>query len=59
MTPKHYQFKIQPIEAIEDWGLGFSLGNVIKYVARAGRKGRAKDDLIKAKYYLDRHLRQL
>ncbi len=36
--PAHYnQGKIEVIEAIEDWKIGFHLGNAIKYIARAGR----------------------
>jgi hypothetical protein len=53
--PRHYtQGKIQPIEAIEDWRLGFHLGQVIKYVARAEHKGSKLEDLKKAKWYLER-----
>ena len=29
---------IEAIDAIEAWELGFHLGNVVKYIARAGRK---------------------
>lgn len=60
--PKHYNFSdLQPIDAIEKWGLNFHLGNVIKYVARAGKKDPTKEleDLLKAQYYLDRHIKQL
>ena len=37
----HYGDKADPYEAIKvirAWGLNFSLGNVLKYVARAGKK---------------------
>lgn len=54
--PCHYQVgKIEPIEVINDWNLGFNLGNVIKYIARAGRKPDETilDDLRKARFYLD------
>jgi hypothetical protein len=54
-NPPHYKgTAVEPIDAIEAWGLGFVLGNVIKYVARAGRKGDRLEDLRKAKFYLDR-----
>lgn len=33
--------------------LGFCLGNVMKYISRAGKKGSVYTDLIKAKDYLD------
>lgn len=54
-VPDHYRKgAIQPVEAISDWGLGFALGNVVKYVSRAGKKESAtrQDDLMKALWYL-------
>lgn len=37
--PSHYCFgKYEPVKVIQDWGLSFCLGNVVKYLARAGRK---------------------
>ena len=45
---------IEVIDAIEDWGLNFSEGNVIKYVARHRHKGEPLEDLKKARWYLDR-----
>lgn len=53
--PKHYQAKIEPIEFIHIWDLNFNLGNVIKYVCRAGKKDKSKtiEDLEKAKFYLE------
>ena len=41
---------------IEAQGLGFNLGNAVKYVARAGRKGDRLEDLEKARWYLDREI---
>lgn len=53
--PPHYnQGKIEVIEVIEDWGLDFHAGNVIKYVARHKHKGNSLEDLKKARFYLDR-----
>ena len=53
--PDHYTVGgVEVIDAIEAWGLGFHLGNAIKYIARAGRKGGALEDLKKARWYLDR-----
>ena len=55
--PKHYGGKDNPYEAIkviEAWGLGFHLGNVVKYISRAGKKGSAVEDLEKALWYLKR-----
>lgn len=53
--PSHYAAgrKYEPIDVIEDWELGFSLGNVIKYISRAGRKIDALEDLKKAQFYLN------
>jgi hypothetical protein len=56
----HYNSNgIEAIDVIEAFELGFSLGNVIKYVLRAGRKGDALEDLEKAAYYLDREIDKL
>ena len=53
--PKHYNAgKIEVIDAIEDWGLGFHLGNVVKYITRADHNGNRKEDLLKAQWYLNR-----
>lgn len=57
--PSHYNSgQIEAIEVIEDWSLGFHLGNVIKYISRAGKKGSELEDLQKAKWYLDRYIEQ-
>lgn len=53
--PKHYNAgSIEVWDAIEDWGLGFLLGNVIKYVVRAGKKGDRLEDLLKAREYINK-----
>lgn len=53
--PPHYnQGNIEVIDAIEDWGLDFNAGNVIKYVARHQHKAEPLEDLKKARWYLDR-----
>lgn len=55
--PAHYTSGgIETIDAIEAWDLGFHLGNVVKYVSRAGKKDPARtvEDLRKAKWYLER-----
>lgn len=58
--PPHYTHGgIEVIDAIEAWGLGFHLGNVVKYVARAGHKGDALSDLRKARWYLDREISRM
>ena len=59
--PSHYQGKIEVIDFIEDKGLGFNLGNCIKYIARAGKKNPDKriEDLEKARWYLDREIERV
>lgn len=62
--PMHYGGADNPYEAIkviEAWGLSFCLGNVLKYIARGGRKRSARliEDLKKARWYLDREIMQL
>lgn len=53
--PSHYnQGKIEVIDAIEDWGLDFNEGNVVKYLARSRHKGKRLEDLKKAHWYLSR-----
>jgi hypothetical protein len=54
--PKHYAYNIEPLDVIEDWNLNFCLGNVIKYIARADRKGNRLEDLQKAEFYIQREL---
>ena len=60
--PPHYTYSaVEPITAIEAWGLGFCLGNAVKYISRAGKKDAAKtvEDLEKARWYLDREIARL
>lgn len=55
--PAHYGGEGNPYEAIkviEAWGLGFCLGNTVKYISRAGKKGATLEDLQKAAWYLQR-----
>lgn len=62
IRPTHYtRGGLEVIDAIEAWGLdsNFLLGNVIKYVARAGHKGPAVICLRKARWYLDRAIKNL
>ena len=58
--PGHYnRGSIEVIDFIEDQRLGFSLGNAVKYVARAGAKGDAVEDLKKAAWYIQREISRL
>jgi len=58
--PRHYnEGGVEVIDAIEAWRLGFHLGNVVKYVARANYKGKPLEDLKKARWYLNRAIEKL
>ena len=60
--PEHYGGEdntYEAIKVIEAWELGFCLGNVIKYISRAGKKDDILQDLKKAKWYLDREIKNL
>lgn len=60
-NPSHYtDGNIEVIE-YEDKKLGFCLGNVIKYISRAGKKDPDKEieDLKKAKWYIDKRIKEL
>jgi hypothetical protein len=47
------------IDFIRDYNLNFCRGNIIKYVARAGKKQDELLDLIKAQDYLNREIELL
>lgn len=69
--PSHYTSgKIEVIDFITDQNLDFCLGNVVKYISRAGKKesDRSKnqtieektiEDLKKARFYLDYKIKML
>lgn len=61
--PSHYigGRKYEPIDVIQDWDLGFCLGNALKYISRAGRKDPEKtlEDLRKAQWYVNRAITEL
>lgn len=55
--PQHYQGKsFEVIDIINDYGLNFELGNAIKYILRADKKGNKKQDLEKALWYINYEL---
>ena len=57
--PKHYQGKnLEAIDVIEDFNLNFCLGNAVKYILRAGKKGDWQEDLRKAIWYLRREVNE-
>jgi hypothetical protein len=58
--PPHYKAGgIETIDFIEAKGLGYHLGNVVKYVSRADHKGNKLEDLKKAQWYLSRAIEKL
>ena len=63
--PEHYSLgTVEPIDLIEALELNFNRGNIVKYVARAGRKksegktllAKELEDLKKASWYLQREI---
>jgi len=56
--PEHYKAGgIETIDFIEAKKLNFHLGNVVKYITRADLKGSRLEDLKKARWYLDREIK--
>lgn len=57
--PDHYGGANNPYEVIkiiEALGVSFHIGNVLKYILRAGKKNSELEDLKKARWYLDRYI---
>jgi hypothetical protein len=55
--PAHYQSScLEVIDVIDSFKLNFSLGNAVKYILRAEKKGKKEEDLQKAIWYLQREL---
>jgi hypothetical protein len=55
--PPHYKAGgMETIDFIEAKGLGYNLGNVVKYISRADLKGSHYEDLLKARWYLNREI---
>ena len=62
--PKHYGGEnnlYEAIKVIDAWELGFSLGNTVKYISRAGKKNKEKEleNQKKALCYLKDHINTL
>ncbi len=60
--PNHYGGRNNPYEAIkviEAWDLGFNLGNAVKYISRADKKGNKLQDLEKSSWYINREIKKL
>lgn len=58
--PPHYNEHPSGVECIRiTEHLNFCIGNAIKYLWRAGRKGDAVQDLRKAVWYIEREINRL
>lgn len=58
-SPNHYQSGVIEVwDFIADQKLDYFLGNVCKYICRAGKKAHEEeiDDLLKAKYYIEKKI---
>ncbi len=55
--PKHYNVEgYEVIDIIDAFKLNFNMGNALKYLLRAERKGNKEQDLNKALWYLQREI---
>lgn len=61
--PSHYGGDVphEVVKCLEAWGLESDalLWNTVKYIARAGKKGAAIEDLKKAAWYLARRIERM
>lgn len=58
--PAHYKVGgIETIDFIEAKKLNYNLGNVVKYITRADHKANREEDLMKARWYLNREIAKL
>jgi hypothetical protein len=58
--PAHYKVGgIETIDFIEAKELDYHLGSAVKYISRANYKGNRREDLEKAKWYLNRAISQI
>ena len=52
--PDHYNKGIEVIDFIESWDMDFNTGNAVKYLSRHKYKEKPLEDLKKARWYVDR-----
>ena len=60
--PNHYggvDNQYEAIKVIEAWDLGFNLGNAVKYISRAEKKGKLLEDLEKSNWYINREIKKI
>ncbi|WIY25104.1 DUF3310 domain-containing protein [Parasedimentitalea psychrophila] len=56
--PQHYTSHPSSLECIQvTEHMNFNCGNAVKYIWRADDKGKAIEDLEKARWYLDREIK--
>lgn len=59
-NPRHYTEHPSGVECITiTEHMNFCLGNAVKYIWRASLKGNELEDLLKARWYIDREIRRL
>jgi len=60
-NPSHYKAKngFEVLAIIEAFDLNFHRGNTVKYILRAPNKNNELEDLKKARFYLDREIKNL
>jgi len=57
--PEHYtQGGVDTFDFIKAKGLTYEEGNVVKYVVRSRHKGKRLEDLKKAKWYLEKAIKE-
>lgn len=56
--PAHYTQGIECADYVESHGMDFFQGNAVKYITRFKHKGTPLDDLKKARWYVDRLIKQ-
>ena len=61
LRPAHYKpFEVHETwNCIRAWNVNFMLGNALKYISRAGKKGDKIEDLRKAITYLEQEIKFL
>ena len=64
-NPSHYnQGRVETIEVIRDvlskeQFIGYCVGNTMKYVSRHRHKNKPKEDLLKARWYLNKAIEEM
>lgn len=59
-SPPHYSASPSGVECIQiTEHMNFNVGNAVKYLWRAGLKGKHLEDIQKARWYVDREIQRL